>query len=705
MRKANPMNESRICSTCGQPLSTDAPAGLCPACLFQRGLDSQTMDPAVTAPRGPAAEPLTPAELAPFFPQLEILSCLGRGGMGVVYRARQKSLDRLVALKILAPEREADPAFSERFATEALALARLNHPHIVTIYDFGQAGTFYYLLMEFVDGMNLRDLQQTRRLEPREALAIVPPICEALQFAHDHGIVHRDIKPANLLLDKQGRVKIADFGIATILDRRNADAAEQAAGTPGYAAPEQVSHPQQTDHRADIYSLGVVLYELLTGELPTRQLEPPSKKVQIDVRLDEIVLRALEQNPDRRYAQVSQFKTQIDNVTTAATHSPKAESSTVQPAFKWFDRDAWTICNVPIVGVRDGRAWPWFPGLAILAATSAVVAFFCSILVVLITGHRLADINPLLAIPSLYAALFIPALIVRRALKAPHEKLRQLPAIPAVPAVPPPEWALRMASRSTASRRAWRLVLMSAGFFFTGCFLAPGYEVTQLSGAYHWRSVLTAGWPNPWLYQIQEFNPGQNWQEVHLTRLSFFCGLAAALVWFMFWRYALAEERASGILEPADRVFAPRRQMNADGTPRVDWSHVGVLTGGLCATTCVGLGLMTAGMVRFLGAAGMLPTLIPMAMPPLFVGFSQIVRWSLHGQTDQLPVYRIRPRYLVISVVLLFVIVVALALWAAARQQSFQPPHPSGESRLPETGVIQPPASVDAGKPSEQVGE
>ena len=137
--------------------------------------------------------------------------------MGAVYKARQPLLNRFVALKILAPEKEKDPQFAERFMREAQALARLNHPSIVTVYDFGETQGLYYLLMEFVDGMSLRQLLQSRKLAPEEALAIVPPICEALQYAHEQGIVHRDIKPENILLDKQGRVKIADFGIAKLL--------------------------------------------------------------------------------------------------------------------------------------------------------------------------------------------------------------------------------------------------------------------------------------------------------------------------------------------------------------------------------------------------------------------------------------------------------------------------------------------------------
>src|ERR1700704_4454581 len=268
---------------------------MCPRCLLAANLAPPTAftDPGMSAAK---AAPLSPEELAPHFPQLEILECLGRGGMGVVYKARQKSLNRFVALKLLAPERVADPKFAQRFTHEAQALAALNHPSIVTIYDFGQAGGFYFLLMEFVDGVNLRQAMKAGRFTPEQALAVVPPVCEALQFAHEHGIVHRDIKPENLLLDKEGRVKIADFGIAKMLGTDGSDvgvAESQPAGTPQYMAPEQKAH-RVTDHRADIYSLGVVLYEMLTGELPADKLQPPSRKVQIDVRLAEIVRRALE---------------------------------------------------------------------------------------------------------------------------------------------------------------------------------------------------------------------------------------------------------------------------------------------------------------------------------------------------------------------------------------------------------------------------
>ncbi len=170
----------------------------------------------------------------------------------------------------------------------------------------------------------------------------MPPICEALQFAHDRGIVHRDIKPENLLLDKAGRVKIADFGIARIigagLDPASGVAVsdspgltqDSVLGTPRYMAPEQSAHPAQADHRADIYSLGVVLYELLTGELPVGKFEPPSRKVQIDVRLDAIVLRALEHTPELRYQTIGEMRTQV--MTVVNDPGPARAGTSADPA-------------------------------------------------------------------------------------------------------------------------------------------------------------------------------------------------------------------------------------------------------------------------------------------------------------------------------------------------------------------------------------
>jgi serine/threonine protein kinase len=333
------MDTIQICPTCGRSLPPNAPKGLCPECLLKAGLQTETQpnagDPA--RPKPPPFVPPSPAELARHFPQLEILELIGRGGMGAVYKARQPSLDRLVALKILPPGVAGDTGFAERFTREARALARLSHPNIVAVYDFGQAAGMPFFLMEYVDGPNLRELERGGKLNPREAMQIIPQICEALQFAHDEGIVHRDIKPENILLDKKGRVKIADFGIAKLVGQKTVpDAgltgAGDVVGTLNYMAPEQREKPLTVDHRADIFSLGVVFYELLTGELPIGKFAPPSQVAQVDVRLDEVVVRALEKEPARRYQHVSDLRTDVQNITAAPSATPPQLSPSPAPA-------------------------------------------------------------------------------------------------------------------------------------------------------------------------------------------------------------------------------------------------------------------------------------------------------------------------------------------------------------------------------------
>jgi serine/threonine protein kinase/TM2 domain-containing membrane protein YozV len=312
------MDTMRICRQCRKPLPQNAPEGICPECLARVAPGS---GPA--APGGRVAP--AHADLAAQFPQLEILEPLGMGGMAMVYKARQPRLDRLVALKILPMDSTPDPSFAQRFEREAKALARLNHPGIVTLYDFGQTGAYYYFIMEYVDGTNLRQLIQTKSLEPRQALDLVAQICTALQFAHDEKIVHRDIKPENILITKKGQVKIADFGLAKLLGAppdTALTASQMVMGTFNYMAPEQREKPLEVDHRADIYSLGVVFYEMLTGEVPMGRFDAPSKKVQVDVRLDEVVLRALEREPARRYQQASEVKKNVETITSTMPAPP-----------------------------------------------------------------------------------------------------------------------------------------------------------------------------------------------------------------------------------------------------------------------------------------------------------------------------------------------------------------------------------------------
>lgn len=313
------MNE-KLCPSCHRPLPADAPAGLCPSCVLRAALESSP------APEGPLL-----AELRAAFPQLEILEPIGRGGMGLVYKARQPHLDRFVALKILAPELASDPGFAERFSREGRTLAKLAHPNIVSVYDFGESGGFYYLLMDYVEGVNLRQAMQTARFTPEQALGVIPDLCAALQFAHEQGILHRDIKPENILLDTKGRVKIADFGIARLLEEAPGDvtltATGSVIGSTAYMAPEQIEHPHDVDHRADIYSLGVVFYEMLTGGLPLGRFPAPSEKSASDPRLDEVVFRTLEKERERRYQSAGELREGVSHATSVRDVAPASRSS------------------------------------------------------------------------------------------------------------------------------------------------------------------------------------------------------------------------------------------------------------------------------------------------------------------------------------------------------------------------------------------
>ena len=216
--------------------------------------------------------PPSPEELAASLPAYEVVEILGRGGMGAVYKARQRSLKRWVAIKLL-PLVEADDElkFAERFRNEAETMAQMNHPSIVNVYDFGETPDgLLYIVMEFVDGTDVHKMiHGNGMLSGDYALAITAHVCDALAYAHARGVIHRDIKPANILIDQEGNVKVADFGLAKMshtdygLTRSNV-----AMGTPDYVAPEVLSYGLVADHRADLYAIGVMLYQMLTGEVP-----------------------------------------------------------------------------------------------------------------------------------------------------------------------------------------------------------------------------------------------------------------------------------------------------------------------------------------------------------------------------------------------------------------------------------------------------
>ncbi len=301
------------------------------------------------SPDGPALH--TPARVAgelnatvirapdkgPEIPGYQLLDVLGRGGMGEVWRARQLSLDRMVAVKVLPQSLSSDREFVARFEKEAQALASLSHPNIIQIIDRGVVGSNYFFVMEFVQGRSLRELMGSGPVAAGEALRLIIQICHAIDYAHDRGIIHRDLKPENILLDERNHVKVADFGLASFVghtvEKANLTATSVAMGTINYMAPEQRRDAKSVDGRADLYSLGVILYELLTGELPLGRFKLPSERVGMDARLDRIIIRTLETDPEARYARASHIGVELEALTSGSASWPAAPTGkTARPA-------------------------------------------------------------------------------------------------------------------------------------------------------------------------------------------------------------------------------------------------------------------------------------------------------------------------------------------------------------------------------------
>lgn len=264
------------------------------------------------APESPTVPfvPPPPESLEHMLPQFSVERIIASGGMGAVYAGLQRDLDRPVAIKILPPDAARDGESIERFRTEAKAMARLTHTNIPAVFDFTVTNGFCVLVMELVDGSTVFQLIRDGQLPPRRALEVFAEICDAVAFAHSRSIVHGDIKPGNILVNTDGQAKLADFGLARLMEQQDRDSSSWTPmGTPEYAAPELYERNSTPDHRADIYSLGVVLHEMLTGSAPSGEFDLPASALQLDPRIDEIIARCMEPDPTQRFQSVQPIRT------------------------------------------------------------------------------------------------------------------------------------------------------------------------------------------------------------------------------------------------------------------------------------------------------------------------------------------------------------------------------------------------------------
>src|SRR6266511_3899504 len=333
---------TKVCRKCGAEIFADAPEGLCTACLFETGLnllvhepvagfglsaeaaaksksakaDDPGLDGVPLADRNKKSErPKTFAD----FGDYELLEVIGRGGQGVVYRARQKSLNRTVALKVIGLGHWATDAHLKRFRREAEAAASLDHSGIVPIYEVGERDGSCYFSMKLVEGGQLDEVVKREPMPMRQAVELIVKVARTVQYAHEHGILHRDIKPGNILLDQKGEPHLTDFGLARLIETESTvTRTMEVLGTPSYMAPEQaVGNNDAIGSATDVYGLGAVLYQLLTGQPPfaggttyetirllcdTEPRNPRILNPKINRDLSTICLKCLEKDPKRRYS-------------------------------------------------------------------------------------------------------------------------------------------------------------------------------------------------------------------------------------------------------------------------------------------------------------------------------------------------------------------------------------------------------------------
>lgn len=305
--------------------------------------------------------PPEPGELSTLLPQYRVDLLIAAGGMGAVYRGEHRELERPVAIKILPPEFARDSDAITRFRTEAKAMARLTHPNIPSVFDFDVVQGTCYLVMEFVEGSNVHAMIHRNQLTPELTFRLLSQVCDALHFAHSRGVVHGDVKPANILVTPEGQAKLADFGLAHLAERPDTDELPECMGTLEYTAPEILESGGRRDHRSDIYSLGPVLYEMLTGSPPEGEFLLPAASLKLDPRVDTIIARCMEIDPAGRWKSAGEVRDLLNAILTSPQPPPGSQEPRPHVRIIRPRRRRRTIPATPPARIPSGTRQPTRP--------------------------------------------------------------------------------------------------------------------------------------------------------------------------------------------------------------------------------------------------------------------------------------------------------------------------------------------------------
>src|SRR5881275_1178714 len=375
----------RICRNCGAKIFSDAPEGLCTGCVLESALGMSSE--AVAGVADAANEKLAAGHVAPASKKAgqvaellgelgdyELLEDVGRGGQGVVFRARQKRLNRTVALKVISLGQWASKAHLKRFRLEAEAAAKLEHPGIVPIHEVGERDGSCYFSMKFIEGGQLDEVVRRAPMSIRQAVELIVKVARTVHYAHEHGILHRDIKPGNILLDQKGEPHLTDFGLARLVESESSVTQTlDVLGTPSYMAPEQaVGNNAAVSSATDVYGLGAVLYQLLTGQPPfaggatyetikllldTEPKQPRLLNPKIDRDLSTICLKCLEKDPKRRYSSALALGEDLERW---VKHEPIQARRTgiLTRGKKWMRRNPTSVLlGASLIALAAGAAW------------------------------------------------------------------------------------------------------------------------------------------------------------------------------------------------------------------------------------------------------------------------------------------------------------------------------------------------------------